>query len=233
VRLDDAARDLEARIAARQDDIARNAGRRDELRQSIKQTEALLDEDVRVLDVLKQEVRALDERVTVLRADFSTREHEIRGARHALEGVRTALMQSEVTRATAASDLAHLTSACFEAVGQSIDEVVSAVAAMEEAGELVAPARRVAAVAAPDEDEEDTSAEPSVESAASRRRPWPSELDDSGPLSPERDRRPSPQDRAARPGQHDGDRAVRRARNAPHVPHDPAQGPARLDRADR
>ena len=89
VRLDDAARDLEARIAARQDDITRNAGRREELRQSIRQTEALLDEDVRVLDVLKQEVRALDERVTVLRADFSAREHEIRGARHALEGVRS------------------------------------------------------------------------------------------------------------------------------------------------
>jgi len=184
VRLDEAARDLEGRIAARHEDITRNAGRRDELRQSIRQTEALLDEDVRVLDVLKQEVRALDERVTVLRADFSAREHEIRGARQALEGVRTALMQSEVARATAASDLAHLTSACLEAVGQSLDEVVSAVAAMEEAGELVAPARRVAAVAAPDEDEEDTPAEPSLESAgepAAADR----ELDESGPVSPE------------------------------------------------
>jgi len=55
---------------------------------------------------------------------------------------------------------------------------------MEEAGELVAPARRVAAVAAPDEDEEDTPAEPSLESAgepamADR------ELDESGPVSPE------------------------------------------------
>ncbi len=186
VRLDDAARELEARIAARQDEITRNAGRRDELRQSIKQTEALLDEDVRVLDVLKQEVRALDERVTVLRADFSAREHEIRGARHALEGVRTALMQSEVARATAASDLAHLTSACLEAVGQSLDEVVSAVAAMEEAGELVAPARRVAAVAAPDEDEEDMSVELSVESAGEpAASAADSELDESGPLSPE------------------------------------------------
>ncbi|HKW00767.1 MAG TPA: hypothetical protein VJN96_13150, partial [Vicinamibacterales bacterium] len=185
VRLDEAARDLEARIAARQDDLTRNAGRRDELRQSIKQTEALLDEDVRVLDVLKQEVRALDERVTVLRADFSAREHEIRGARHALEGVRSALMQSEVARATAASDLAHLTSACFEAVGQSIDEVVSAVAAMEEAGELVAPARRVAAVAAPDEDEEDTPAEPSLEAAPGEPAAAEPTLDESRPLSPE------------------------------------------------
>ena len=35
------------------------------------------------------------------------------------------------------------------------------------------------------------------------------------------------------PGEHDGDRAVRRARVAPHVPDHAAQGPARLDRADR
>jgi chromosome segregation protein len=55
---------------------------------------------------------------------------------------------------------------------------------MEEAGELVAPARRVAAVAAHDEDEEDMPAEPSLESAgepAAADR----ELDESGPVSPE------------------------------------------------
>jgi chromosome segregation protein len=187
VRLDDAARELEARIAARTEDSGRNATRREELRHSIRQTEALLDEDVRVLDVLKQEVRALDERVTALRTDFGAREHEIRGARHAFEAVRNELTQSEVARARAASDLAHLTAACMEAVSLSIDEVVSAVARMEEAGELVAPARRVAAVAAPDEDEEDTAA-PDAEAApieeATAAAPDRG-LDESGPISPE------------------------------------------------
>ena len=43
-------------------------------------------------------------------------------------------------------------------------------------------------------------------------------------------RRPARQDRAAGRGQHDGDRAVRRARDAPHVPDHPAQGPGRFDR---
>ena len=41
------------------------------------------------------------------------------------------------------------------------------------------------------------------------------------------------QDRSARAGQHDGDRAVRRARDAPRVPDDAAQGSRRLDRADQ
>ena len=187
VRLDDAARELEARIAARTEESGRNTTRREELRHSIRQTEALLDEDVRALDVLKQEVRALDERVTALRTDFSAREHEIRGARHAFEAVRNELTQSEVARARAASDLAHLTAACMEAVGLSIDEVVSAVARMEEAGELVAPARRVAAVAAPDEDEEETAA-PEAETASSEEAAAAAPdrgLDESGPISPE------------------------------------------------
>ena len=187
VRLDEAARDLEARIAARADEAARNAARREELRRSIHQTEQLLDDDVRALETLKREMRVLDERVSALRADFGVREHDIRDARHALEGVRSQLMQSEVARATAASDLAHLTSACFEAVGQSIDEVVAAVARMEEAGELMAPARRVAAVAAPDEDEEDTPAgeggtEPPVAESAEPAGPIE---DDGRALSPE------------------------------------------------
>ncbi|MFI5178305.1 MAG: chromosome segregation protein SMC [Vicinamibacterales bacterium] len=188
VRLDDAARDLEARIAGRAEDTARNAARREELRRSIHQTEALLDEDVRVLDTLKREMRVLDERVSALRADFGVREHDIRDARHALEGVRSLLMQSEVARATAASDLAHLTSACLEAVGQPIEEVVAAVASMEEAGELVAPARRVAAVAAPDEDEEDVpAAEAGAEGATGdvAEPPSPIDEDDSRALSPE------------------------------------------------
>ncbi len=188
LRLDEAARDLETRIAARNDDVSRNASRREDHRRSIKETETLLDEDVRALEHLRQDVRQLDERVTAMRADFSAREHDIRGARHAFEAVRTELMQSEVARATAAADLTHLTAACVEAVGLSIDDVVTAVGRMEEAGELVAPARRVAAVAAPDEDEEEatpgegadaTPAAAAADAAADRG------LDDSQPLSPE------------------------------------------------
>jgi chromosome segregation protein len=64
-------------------------------------------------------------------------------------------MQSEVARATAQSDLAHLGQACVEAVGATLDEVVVAVAEMEASGVLAQPARSLAAASSVEEDEED------------------------------------------------------------------------------
>ena len=155
IRLDEAARELEARIAGRRQDITRHESRREDLRRSIHETERLLDTDVSVLGDLKQQVRTLDERVSSERAEFSGREQSIRTARHNHDGVRAEVMRLEVARATAASDVAHLTTACVEAVNLSIDEVVAEVARMEAAGELVAPQRRLAAVSAKDADEGD------------------------------------------------------------------------------
>ena len=187
VRLDEAARELEARIASRTDETTRNTARREDLRQSIRATEARLDDDVRTLDDLRRDVRVLDERVSALRVDFTAREHEIRGARHAFDAVRAELTHAEVARATAAADLTHLTAACLEAIGLAIDDVVAAVARMEEAGELVAPARRVAAVAAPDEDEEDVPADVVIAATAGERIAEADDdgLDESRPVSPD------------------------------------------------
>ena len=109
--------------------------------------------DVRRLETLKDQVREADEAMAVRRTEFGAREHEIRAARQALEEIRDEVMQFEVARATAASDLAHLASACLEAVNASIDEVVAEVARMEQDGELAAPGTRLAALAEPDEDE--------------------------------------------------------------------------------
>ena len=166
-RLEEAAQDLEARIAARESDIRRTEARRAELRTGITETQRLLDEDVLALENLKVELRTLDERVVGMREEFSRHDHEIRGARQALESVRAQVLQSEVARATAAADLTHLGAACLEAVGISIDDVVNAVAEMEQRGELAAPASRLAAVAAVDADEnEDDAAAPSEDAAA-------------------------------------------------------------------
>jgi chromosome segregation protein len=154
-RLEEASRELEARITSRQNDIARTETRREELRAAIAGNERQLDEDIVALDDFRARMRGHDEQVVALRGDFSARETEIRGARHTLDAVRSEVMKSEVTRATAASDLSHLASACVEAFGQSIDEVAEAVSVMEANGELVAPARRIAEAAAPDEDEVD------------------------------------------------------------------------------
>ena len=153
-RLLEAARELDDRLTSRQQDIRRTETRREELRLSIEESEHRLDEGVRSLDGLRLRLRDLDDRVVALRGEFNAGDHDIRGARHALEGVRAEVMRSEVAHATATSDVAHLASVCLEGVGVAIDDVVAEVARMEEAGELVAPARRLAAVSAPDEDEE-------------------------------------------------------------------------------
>ncbi len=79
----------------------------------------------------------------------------------------------QVASATAASDLSHLASTCLETIGAPIDEVVVEVARMEEAGELQAPARRLAAVATPEDDEdvEATTADQDIATELSADRP--------------------------------------------------------------
>jgi chromosome segregation protein len=154
-RLEDAAVELESRLTARRAEIERTEARRSQLRESIVDTERLLDEDVRVLDGLRSRMRGFDEEVTGLRGRFGEREHDIRGGRQALEAVRSGVMQSEVARATAQADLTHLAATCLEVVNLSLDEVVAEVARMEAAGELAAPAKRLADASAPDGDDEE------------------------------------------------------------------------------
>jgi chromosome segregation protein len=158
-RLEEAGRELDARIDARRADIARTDERREELRASILQTERLLDEDVRAIEAFKTKMRTLDERVVQLRGEFSAADHQIRTARASLDLVRTELMQSELARATATSDAAHLAASCLEATGTDIDDVVVEVERMEDAGELAAPASRLAAASVIGEDEEGESDE--------------------------------------------------------------------------
>jgi len=154
-RLEESLADVEARLTSRRAEMARAESRREELRQSIVETERRLDEDVRALDGLRESLRGLDETVSGVRVQFTERESEIRGARQALDAVRTVVMQSEVARATAQADLTHLAAMCLEAVNASIEEVVVEVARMEAAGELAAPGRRLAAAGAPDPDDTD------------------------------------------------------------------------------
>jgi chromosome segregation protein len=177
-RLEEAARDLDDRLVGRRADIERTETRRLELRESIRQTEQHLDEDIRALEGHQAQVRDLDARVVSLRDEFGGRDHEIRGARHRMEAVRSEVMQSEVAKATAASDLAHLAETCLETVGATIDEVVAVVAELDASGGLVAPARRVAAASAPDEDELDPGDAPAEPIAAEA-------AEAAGPLGPE------------------------------------------------
>ncbi len=153
-RLEESARDLEVRVRGRQADIERTETRRVELRAAIAETERRLDEGVVTLEDLTVQLRAADERVAAVRGQFAGREHGIKEARHGLESIRSEVAHLQVANATAASDLAHLASTCLETVGAPIEDVVVLVARMEDAGELQAPERRLAAVSTPDDDEE-------------------------------------------------------------------------------
>ncbi len=154
-RLEESLADVEGRLASRRHEMTRAEARREQLGESIIDTEGKLDEDVRVLTALRESLRGLDDSANALRTQFGTRETEIRSARHALEAVRAAVMQSEVARATAQADLTHLAATCLDVVNATIDEVVAEVARMEAAGELAAPGRRLAAASEGDDEEDD------------------------------------------------------------------------------
>ncbi len=164
-RLEESLADVEARLTSRRDEITRADARREALTQSVIETQEKLDNDVHALNELRESLRGLDDSVNSLRTQFGVRETEIRSARHALESVRAAVMQSEVFRATAMADLTHLAATCLEVVNATIDDVVAEVARMEAAGELAAPGSRLAAASAVDADDEDAAQERAQEAA--------------------------------------------------------------------
>jgi chromosome segregation protein len=135
-RLEDAAREMEARINGRRADLERAETRRKELRESVNQSEARLDLDIREFGELKERVREADERARELRTGFEAHEARIRDARRALEAVRTEVAGHDVARATAESDLNHLAASCVEAVQATLDEVAAEVAQLERDGVL-------------------------------------------------------------------------------------------------
>jgi chromosome segregation protein len=138
-RLEEAARELEARVATRQEDFKRTHARRSELTESIVASEARLDEGVRTFEELRETVRSADEESQRLRGNFEQEESRIREARRVLEGVRVEASQLEVTRATAESDLSHLAASCVDTVQATLDEVAAEVAQLELQGVLASP----------------------------------------------------------------------------------------------
>jgi chromosome segregation protein len=138
-RLEDAGRDLEARLAARRDELGRAETRREQLRQAIVTAEATLDVDVKAFDGLKENVRTAEERCLSLRATFGEHEGRIKEARRALEGVRAEAAHLDVARATAEADLTHLAASCTETVQATLDEVATEVEQLEQDGLLASP----------------------------------------------------------------------------------------------
>jgi chromosome segregation protein len=138
-RLEEAGRELEARVVARQEELRRAVAKRQELEAGIVAAEARLDEGLRTFDGLRERVREADERSQALRARFDEHEGQIRVARRTLESVRAEAAQLDVARATAEADLAHLGESCVDNVQASLDEVAAEVEQLERDGLLASP----------------------------------------------------------------------------------------------
>jgi chromosome segregation protein len=138
-RLEDAGRDLEARLAGRRDELRRNEARREQLREAIVTAEAALDADIKAFDGLREAVRTAEERCLTLRSTFGEYEGRIKDARRVLEKVRAEAAQLDVARATAEADLSHLAASCTETVQATLDEVAEEVEQLEREGVLASP----------------------------------------------------------------------------------------------
>jgi chromosome segregation protein len=161
-RLEEAAQEIEHRSAARAAERDQLQARRTALQLSIADETRLLDADVLSLDGLREDMRAADDAAALARGSVDVQDGVIRQARVALEDVRGQLGELGVTRATAESDLGHLSQLCFETTQCSLDQVLADVDAMEQAGELTPDA---AAITADEPDADETDASAGVEAA--------------------------------------------------------------------
>jgi chromosome segregation protein len=165
-RLEDVARDVESRAAARAGELEHARVRREALLQSIEDETRSLDEHLRMLEEFRAEVRAADETAATARAAVDAQDVVIREARAVVEQVRIQAGELEVARATAESDLSHLEQLCAEAVQCSLDQVLTEVEAMEAAGETTPDAASI--TAAESDPEIDAESETSAEGTGER-----------------------------------------------------------------
>ena len=150
-RLEEAQREIEARLEARQSEREQIAADQDRLRQSIADGRRALDGEVQALDAAREGVREADDTVSRFRAEGDDREIAIRDARRALDGIRASLSEAEVARAKADSDLSHLASICVETLQTDLEAVIAEVEQLERDGE-VSPDWRTIYAEEPDEE---------------------------------------------------------------------------------
>ena len=130
-RLEEAAGELEARIAARTDEFDRTTRRRGALGATIHESERLLDMDMRSFESLREDGRSSDRTLSDLRSSFEDQEGRARQARHTLDEQRAIVSRFDVARATSAADLSNLARGCVGAFEMSPDQVVAEVERLE------------------------------------------------------------------------------------------------------
>jgi chromosome segregation protein len=152
VRLQESAKDLEERMASRASEHQDVTHRRDALFVSIARDAQELDAAIVSLADLREQLRLADEGASALRERVEGQDAVIRQARGVLDAVRQEAGDLEIRRATGESDLAHLKQSCMDAVQNTLNEVMSEVDALEQAGFT----RTASAVVVMDEVEADT-----------------------------------------------------------------------------
>ena len=183
-RLEEQARELDARIQARGAERTRLEQRRTQLEQAVADNRQRLDADLVAFAELRQRVVECDERAATLQADYQSREQSTREARGVVDAVRAEAVRLEVACATAESDLSHLEAMCVEALEMSAVDVAAEVASGA-AGDLPTPEASLASVDEPVEGEETEGEEPvaGVPAAAEGEVAAPAQA--AAPLTPE------------------------------------------------
>jgi chromosome segregation protein len=165
-RAEEAQREIETRLAAREDEQREIAAERTSLAQSVADARRALDTEAESLGRARDEVRLVDEAIDELRSANEETEAAIRDARRALEAVREARADAEVSRARATSDLSHLEATCLDMLSCGLEAVTAEVEQMERDGD-VSPDWRTIYAEEPEEDAGAVGAEAAAETAGS------------------------------------------------------------------
>jgi chromosome segregation protein len=167
-RAEEAQREIETRLAAREDEQGQIAAERERLERAVAEARRALDAEVEALDRAREQVRLVDDTINGLRAQSDETEASIREARRARDAVREARAETELARARAASDLSHLEDTCLEMLSCGLDAVIAEVEQLERDGD-VSPDWRTIYAEEPDEEAADAEARaeaPAAEPAA-------------------------------------------------------------------
>jgi chromosome segregation protein len=164
IRLEEAAREIEMRLAALAAERTQKANQRAALEVSTAEGLARLDAAVVELDTLRRDVHAAETAAAALRSKVEIEDRGVRDARMSLDTIRAGASALEVERATADSDLTHLATTCLETVQTPIEAVVAEVEDLERSGAATPDASALAADESTDGDgdelEEDRQDEP-------------------------------------------------------------------------
>jgi chromosome segregation protein len=144
-RLEEIARDIEGRVAARASELEQVRAKREALIQAIADGTRLLDDDIRALAALREHVQQADQTAADVRVRVDGHDTVIREARQMLEQIRAQAGELDLARATAQSDLTHLGQLCEETIQASLDQILSDVEQMEEVGKATPDAAAITA----------------------------------------------------------------------------------------